>query len=283
MPLSPKSVHITVSVTGKIPRKLYENYQPYFSVQEIYHEAPELTDTWRSERQSFLQDQLNSQFEKTRERIVLEEIQSQFKNLRFTLNPEDGRKYPHVTDILYWDAEFYISQEELSQYGARGSAIHAMIDNWILTKTWNEDAINKRDLILLKTGSLRLYDSLPDINFLAFMEEYGKDMKFGEGEFRAFNKEQFYCGQPDRIGTYKKKKTIFDWKCRAVKDDDLKQTAMYCKMDDTRLKGIEQMVIVPLNPTNKSGYGRPVVSCEIEKYYNLALRDRQDYKEKFGI
>lgn len=291
MSLSPKSVHITVSVTGKIPRKSFENYSPYFSLTEIYGESPDITDEWRTGRQATLQEQLNLQFEKTRERIVLEELQSQFKNLRFTLNPEDGKKYPHVTDILYWDADFYIPDSELVHYGARGSAVHAMIDNWILTKEWDEDVVSKRDLIILRTGFLdsktgkfvRLYDTLPDINFLGFMEEYGKDIQFGEGEFRGFNKEHFYCGQPDRIGTFKKKKTLFDWKCRAAKDDDFKQMAMYTRLDDKRMQGIEQMVVVPLNPENKQGYGRPVVSTEIEKYFNLALRDRRDYREKFGI
>ena len=115
------------------------------------------------------------------------------------------------------------------------------------------------------------------------MEEYGKDITFKEGEFLAFNSEHFYCGRPDRVGTYRKKKTIFDWKCRAAKDDDFKQMAAYAHLEDPRLKGVEQMVVVPLNPENKQGYGRPVVSTEIEKYFNLFLRDRQDYKEKFSI
>lgn len=275
------TVDVTVSASGKIPRRTYENFTPFFSVKEIYKTG--LSDKARADRQDALFKQVNGLFNRIRDDIRLEEIQEQFKNLRFTLNPATGKKYPHVSDILYWDAEFYISPDELTQYGARGSAIHAMIDHWIKTKEWDQKVINKRDMILLKNGSLRLYDTLETINFLGFMEAHGKDIEFGEGEFRGFNEENFYCGQPDRVGKYQGVPAIFDWKCRAAKDDDFKQMAAYVKLDDPRLKDITRMVVVPLNPDNKSGYGKPVVSDEPDKYFNLFLRDRHDFRDKFGI
>lgn len=296
---SPKPLHtdaatvdITVSVTGKIPRRNFENFSPYFSIKEIYKDY--ITEEYRVKRQQELYKGLQVFFNDIREGVRIEELQEQFKNLRFTLNPATGRKYPHVTDILYWDAEFYINPDELNQYGARGSAIHAMIDNWIHVMSygnpnpptemaWTTNVVNKRDAILLKTGSLRLWDTLEEINFLGFMEKHGKYIIFGDGEFRGFNEEHFYCGQPDRIGSYDSVPAIFDFKCRAAKDDDFKQMAMYLKLDDTRLKGITRMVVIPLNSANKSGFGSPVVSDEPEKYFNLALRDRADYRDKFGI
>lgn len=241
------------------------------------------SDSARLTRQKDLYREIHSLFNAERENIHLEELQEQFKNLRFTLNPKTGKKYPHVTDILYWDAEFYVSPDELSQYGARGSAIHVMIDNWIKTKAWDLNVINKRDLILLKTGSLRLYDTLEDINFLGFMEKYGKDILFADGEFRGFNDEHFYCGSPDRIGKYLGEPAIFDFKCRKAQEDDFKQMAMYLKLEDPRVAGIKRMVVIPLNSNNKSGFGKPVLSDEPEKYFNLALRDRHDYRDKFGI
>lgn len=276
------TVDITVSVTGKIPRRNFENFSPYFSVKEIYKDY--ISDADRAIRHKEIYRQIQNYFNEVRESIKLEELQEQFKNLRFTLNPITGKKYPHVTDILYWDAEFYINPEELNQYGARGSAIHAMIDAWIQTNIWGQNVINKRDIILLKQGSLRLYDTLESINFLGFMEKHGKDIVFGEGEFRGFNDEYFYCGQPDRVGSYEGVPAIFDFKCREAKPvDDFKQMSMYLKLEDPRLKGIGRMVIIPLNPDNKSGFGKPVVSDEPEKFFNLALRDRADYRDKFGI
>lgn len=275
------TIDITVSVTGKIPRRNFENFSPYFSIKEIYKDY--ISDEHRAKRQQELYKGLQVFFTDIREAVRIEELQEQFKNLRFTLNPATGRRYPHVTDILYWDAEFYVNPDELNQYGARGAAIHSMIDHWIFTKEWTITVINKRDLILLKQGSLKLWDTLEEINFLGFMEKHGKDIVFGAGEFRSFNEEYFYCGQPDRIGTYEGIPAIFDFKCRAAKDDDFKQMAMYLKLDDIRLKDIKRMVIVPLNSDNKSGFGKPSISDEPDKYFNLALRDRQDYRDKFGI
>lgn len=279
--IKPATVDITISVTGKIPRRNFENFSPFFSIKEIYKEP--ITDEQRIRRQEILYKQGEKYFNTIRDAIKIEELQETFKNLRFTLNPATGKKYPHVTDVLYWDAEFYISPEELTQYGARGSAIHAMIDRWILTKEWTLKVINKRDSILLAAGSLALSNTLDDINFLGFIEKHGKDCEFGEGEFRGFNEEHFYCGQPDRLGKYQGVPAVFDWKCREAKDDDFKQMAAYLKLDDPRLKDIGRMVIVPLNPANKSGFGKPVVSDEPDKYFNLFLRDRADFKDKFGL
>lgn len=279
--VEPDTVDITVTVTGKIPRRNFENFSPFFQVKEIYRSH--LSDAQRSARHQELYKQIQGYFNDVRTEIRLEELQEQFKNLRFTLNPATGRKYPHVTDILYWDAEFYMNPDELTQYGARGSAVHAMIDHWIASKQWDKTIINKRDSILLKKGSLNLWDTLDEINFLGFMEKHGKDIEFGEGEFQGFNEEHFYCGRLDRIGKYQGVPAIFDWKCTASRDEFFKQLAMYLKMDDPRLKGIQRMVIVPLNSDNKSGYGKPVVSDEPDKYFNMALRDRHDFRDKFGI
>lgn len=276
-----KTIEITVSASGKIPRRSFENYSPMFVIKEII--PGPISDAERLDRQKQLYGEIHKLFNAERDNIRLEELQDQFKNLRFTLNPATGKKYPHVTDILYWDANFYVSPDELAQYGARGSAVHSMIDYWITNGGWESKAINKRDLILLKNGSLRLWDNIGSINFLGFMEKYGKDIKFGDGEFRGFNEADFYCGSPDRVGDYLGVRSIFDFKCRGAQTDDFKQMAMYCKLDDPRLAGIQQMVIIPLNPDNKQGFGAPVVSNEIDKYYNLALRDRHDFRDKFGI
>lgn len=281
-PPRPSTVDITVSASGKIPRRSFENFSPFFSIKEIYKEDS-ISDIQRLARQKELSGQVERLFNEVRDTIKIEELQENYKNLRFTLNPLDGKKYPHVSDILYWDAEFYINPDELTQYGSRGSAIHAMIENWLVTKIWDLKAANKRDLILLKTGSLRLIDTIDQINFIGFMEKHGKDIEFGEGEFRGFNSKDFYCGQPDRVGKYQGEPAIFDYKCRAAKDDDFKQMAAYLNMDDARVKGIKRMVIIPLNPDNKSGYGNPVISDEPDKYFNLFLRDRHDFKDKFGI
>ena len=279
----PATIDITVNATGKIPRRSFENFSPFFSIKEIYKQP--ITDGQRLYRQRDLFKQVDRLFNEIRQNVRLEELQEQYKNLRFTQNPATGKKYPHVTDILYWDADFYINPDELTQYGSRGSAIHSMIDNWIGTEAneWDQGVIAKRDLIILMTGSLRLIETLDDINFPGFMEKYGKDFEFGEGEFRAFNDKHFYCGKPDRVGRYQGVPAIFDWKCREAKDDDFKQMAAYLNLDDERLKDRKRMVVVPLNPDNKSGFGRPVVSDEKDKYFNLFLRDRHDYKDKFGI
>lgn len=283
--LTPNQVEITVSVSGKIPRRQYENFSPMYSVKEIINDGRLITDEDRLERQRVIRLQLEEMFNKDREKIQLDELQSIYKNLDFITNPKNGKRYPRVSDIIYWDTEFYINPDELSQYGARGTGIHACVDNWLNKKEWGpfDKVISKRDMILLKTGTLKLWETLDQFNFIGFMDEFGKDIELEEGEFRAFNDDFFYCGQPDRVGKYKGKKAIFDYKCRGINDADFKQMAAYCHLDDPRLKGIEVMVGIPLNPKNKSGYGKPVVETEIDKYFNQFLRDREEFKEKFKI
>lgn len=294
---SPKQIEITVSVSGKIPRQSYENYAPMFSVKEI-HEV--ISDEERYARQVYLQGECEKLFNTCRDKIQLEELQSQYKNFDFILNPADGRKYPRVTDILYWDVDFYTNPEVLSQYGARGSAIHELIEHYISSQTahqssgtsrpggdWGpfEKVISKRNAIILKTGSEKLWDSLDLFDFPGFCAKYGESINWMDGEFRGFNREHFYTGQPDRIGEYEGKKCIFEFKTRGIKELDLCQMAAYSKLEDPRLEGIERLVAIPLNSANKQGFGKPVVveKADIEKYWNLFLRHRRDFKEKFSI
>lgn len=278
-----KQIEITVSVSGKIPRRQFENYNPHYSVKEIIETNGEvMTDEQRIERLKTIKAQLDDLFNRDRENIKTEELKEIFGNLRFTKGP-DGRMYPHVTDILYWDTEFYVKEDELSQYGCRGTAIHSMIGNWVKTGKWDLDFIHDKDKIILKKGSLALWDTLGEINFLGFMEKFGKDIKFEENEVKIWNIKDFYTGTLDMIGEYKGIKTVFDFKCREAKEMDFCQVSAYSKSDDKRVKDVKQMVIIPLNSKNKSGFGNPVVSEDIDKYYEEFLRYRRDYKEKFSI
>lgn len=277
-------IEIVASLSGTLPMRSYENLKPFFSVKEVIEvgEKELIDDNDRLARHQALYDQLNVMFNQVREQCKIEEIQAIFSNLRFTDGP-DGRKYPHVTDIISWDKDFHITPDQLAQYGVRGTVIHALVDHWRITGKWEPDIMAKKDRIILENGSLRLITTLESIKFLDLMDKHGKEIKFTDGEFQVFNAEDRYCGTPDAIGTHEGDLAVFDFKCREAQEDDFMQMAAYASSDEPRMKGVKKMVLMPLNPKNKSGYGKPVVNTDIEGNYKKFLRYRNDFKDKFGV
>ena len=60
---------------------------------------------------------------------------------------------------------------------------------------------------------------------------------------------------------------------------NFKQCAAYAKCMD----GIEHLMIVVFNDENKQGFSKPIITKDIDKYFELFLADRRDFKKVYGI
>jgi len=123
-----KTVEITANFTGTIPKASYENEKPFYGFKETIQldEGEIMTDAELISRQKQLHDYCYKQFRLQAEMANIERIQKEYQNIRF-YDCGDGRKYPSVTSILNWDADFSIPADELAQYASRGSIIHKQV------------------------------------------------------------------------------------------------------------------------------------------------------------
>ena len=182
-------------------------------------------------------------------------------------------------------SQYTVPLEELVQYGAMGTIIHKMAEMALLnegdpTMLW-EQCKDSWDTV--QKGSLNLNPS--DANPQAFIEKYKEDFDWhkAEIEIEMYDDDLMVKGTTDLIIPYKGELSIADWKTsrsysKEKKEHYFKQLAMYailCRRD------IKYLVICPLNPNNKSGYGKPIETDEVEKYKQLALKDLEIFNKKY--
>jgi len=279
-----KSIVISTSLKATMRTDMFENFVPLYSIKEEY-ECDETgnMDSFISKRKDELRSLLREKIDDDYARIRLERIKRQRTDFRFY---KDGEKeYPSSTSIISGVEPIQFDPNELKQYGSRGQIVHKQIQNYLETGKWQDDVLEipgtKLDYLVVTQGSLRL--SWADCNFRGFEKKYGKDFKFGKCEVKVINREAEYGGTLDNDCIYKEEPAIADFKSSSNYDKQKmvrfwKQLASYAKP-----LGRKVMVIIPLNPKNKSGFGEPVVNKEVDKYYNLFLQDRQAFREIYGI
>ncbi len=285
-------IEISASFSGKISTGAYENENPYYSIKETIEDGF-LTDDQIKTRQEELQRFCRDQFKRDAEVSYTERIAKQYQNIRF-YDGKEGRKYPSVTSIIGWDEDFYCSPEELAQYGARGTIIHKQVELFLQTGEWKDPKNIPEiypELVILQKGSLNL--SLEDINFPGFFEKY--PFKVITLEDTLINHELRYGGRRDikgiiesaNPGNWKKIEgvlfdvpTILDVKSGTIdKTKHFKQLTAYAKCDAE----IGQMVLIPLNNKTKQGFSEPIIETNTEKYWSLFLKDRQSFKNRYGL
>lgn len=269
-----KEIHMGLS--GVIPIASYENLRPSFDVtlETVEGEDPEVLEVLFAKIRKIL----HSQFEVEENRAKTDLIEKQYQNIRFRV--KDGKKYPSVTSITKWDKDWKISDDELQQYGARGTVWHKLIEEFIKSKgIWPEPDMLpdlKGDLITLATGSLKL--DWRSCSAKKFFAQFGKDFEFLKTEQTVFNDENLYSGRYDALAKYKGKLSIVDFKTGTSYHH--KQLAAYAVCE----KGIEQTVICPVGFTkNKSGVMKPDVTDDIQGNFKQFLRDRTKFRQRFGI
>lgn len=275
-----RTLKISASFQGVIPTGSYQNSRPAFGAEETFEiDIDGSVDKIIEMRQKQLEEICYKNFEAEALKAKIIKIRNDRKDFRFYQLP-NGEEVPSVTSILNYDSEFLVSDEELKQYASQGNIIHAQVSEFISTGVWKEPKDiegTTADLFILKKGSLGL--SLDGWDFQAFLKKYPiTDMTNG---IACINAEHKYGGTPDLIGTYEGKKTICDIKRTPEKVKNFIQMAAYAKCLNGL--GIEQMMIIPLNDKTEQGFSKPMISSDIEKYFELFLYKRREFRKIYDI
>jgi hypothetical protein len=282
-------IKIKAGFSGVISTGSYENERPYFEVEE--ETAKEMTETEIADRQRVLSDICYTAFKQNEKRSIVERVKKEREDIRFY--DFNGNKFPSVTSILNWDADFFMPPHELAQYAARGSIIHKQCEEYIKTGEWKDPMKIPEcypDLVLLKKGNLKL--SIENYNFVDFLKKY--PLLFSDTETTVFNEEEQYAGTFDIKGVFQPvekpvkdilygKVTLFDIKTVASLDKNktFKQLTAYAKCKGN--EDVEQLCIIHLKADNDCGFAKPVFETDINKYWALFRKDRENFKKRFGI
>jgi len=296
-----RTIEISASFTGTIPTGSYENEKPFYHLKEIleFNTADEVKSAMDNgvfdqesidSRQKCLHQMCYDQFKKQADVCFQERIAKTYQNIRFY--EFEGKKVPSVTSIVGMDKEFNIPDDELAQYGARGTLIHRQAEIFLTTGDWKapqdiEDC--SHEYLTVKKGNLGL--DFENVDFRAFYKAY--PFKVIECEKATVNAS--YGGRIDIIcliesenkGKWEKIEgvkydvpTILDIKTSTTLDKiyGLTQQSAYAKSE-----GIEQMGLIHLNKDVKQGFSTPVIGNNVERYFNLFLNKRQLFKTRYGI
>ena len=277
-----KKIKIYAGISGVIPNGSYQNLKPSLLREE---EIPDchMTDEEIEGRQKELYAKCYRQFADIEVQAVVDRIKKERQDFRFVKSPS-GKMLPSVTSIINYDADFFVSDDELKQYASQGNVIDARVKHYIKTGEWIDPAKLQdiwTDLVILRKGSLKLGVDVGD--FPSFLKKYPID---GMAVcVRFFNEEHEYTGEGDfvgipRIKDVKEIPTVFDVKRTPDTHKNGMQLAAYCKG-----YGIEQGIIVPLNGKTQQGYSKPVIynKEKLEGYFKMFLRKRKDFFKRYSI
>lgn len=295
-----KIIEISSSFTGKISTGSYENESPYFHIKEVYEfdgtnmMSPEvLNDEAVKERQAYLQSVCFEQFKSRADAAYAEKVAKTYRNIRF-YHGQNGQKYPSVTSIIGWDADFFISPEELAQYAARGTIIDRQVEVFLKTGEWKEPKDIPEiypELVTLRGGSLSLV--VDDVDFRGFYKDY--PFKIIECQKTHVNDKYRYGGRSDILciidssnkGKWEKVDgvlfdvpTILDVKSGSIdKTKHFKQQTAYWKCEPE----VKQVGLIPLNNDTKQGFSKPIIETNPDKYWSLFLKDREQFRNRYGV
>ena len=270
-----QSVEIVASFSGKISTGRFENMTPFFSLKEVW---TGLSESEIESRQKALHDICYARFNEVDQQALVDRITQQRKDLRFY--EFDGVQLPSVTSIIGWDEDFFISQQDLIQYAARGTCIHKQIEVFLTTGKWLEVKDIPEvypEYVIVKNGELGL--KLDDVDFKGFISK--NPLEVIKTEQTVFNMQYKYAGRTDLIAVVNSKKTICDVKTGSSVDQEkaFKQLSAYAKCID----GIEQLMVIHLNNKTKQGFSAPIITDKIEEHFQLFLKDRKIFKDRFGV
>jgi hypothetical protein len=291
-----KIKEINVSKSGVIPNASYSNLKPAYSI------TVEL-ENGENEEEAIMKCKaiVNRHFELDEYSARVDLIQKQFKTLRFYPTPE-GVKYPSATSVLYYDKDFFKSKGELLQYGSMGTIIHTVF--WFALKSYQSDiAKGKKDIKIIwkdptefpelekhvgivKEGSLQLkwenysYQIFGNIFIPKIKKVYAIEKTVLNPEIRVGGTLDLVADLELTKGNVKL--SIVDLKTGTY---DFMQHAFYGKTwEKINNKKIEQMVTFPLGKTdNKQGYKSPIVETDINKYWDMMLVKREEFRDTFEI
>lgn len=271
-----RTITVSSSFSGKIATGQYENASPFFAASEVFEVdcTEDEAQTLIKAKQDVLQAICAGNFEAEVIKAKIAKIAADRKDFRII----DGR--PSVTTILNYDSDFHVNEDDLKEYAAQGTIIHAQVAEFIKSGEWKPpekiEGIGA-ELFIIKKGKLNL--PLEGWDFPAFVKKYKlTDMVNGQ---RGINSDHSYCGEPDFIATVDGKRTLCDVKRTVDKDKNFRQIAAYANLDGA--EKVEQMMIVPLNDKTEQGFSKPVVNENIDRYFELFLFKRREFRKVYGI
>lgn len=256
---------------------------PSFYAEETFETELDAVDDIIKSRQIELQAICYRNFEAEAHKAKILKIEEDLKDIHWYPGP-NGEKWPGVTSVIGLNAKFHVTDDDLKEYAAQGEIIHAQVDHFVRTGEWKQPQdINglTAAIYIVKTGKLGL--ALEGWDFPAFLEKYPLEKM--EPGTSVVNAEYQYGGTPDIHSChFKNVPTIADIKRTADKAKNFKQIAAYeMARRSMGLPANEQMMIIPLNDKTEQGYSKPIVSRDIEKYFELFLYDRSEFKKVYGI
>ncbi len=299
-----RTIEIAASFTGTIPTGNYQNEKPFYSVKEILEldEADDFiigsTDELIEQRQKQLHDMCYNQFRIQAEAANAERIANTYKNIRF-YDGERGLKYPSVTSIIDLDKDFCMPEDELAQYGCRGTVIHKQIETFLLTGQWvkaSELAEVSAAYLTVKRGNLGL--DCENTNFRAFYKDYpfkvvALEQTILSHKYRYGGRMDILCiiestnkGKWDKIeGVVFDVPTILDIKTGSTLDkmSGLIQQSAYAKGVTANEQEVKQIGLIHLTKDNKCGFAKPVIETNIERYWNLFLNRLETFRQRYGV
>ena len=279
---------ITVNLSAVIPTGSYQNYKPMY---ELKAELTEADDAQLCLEQ--LRETIRKLFTQDWTRLRDKDKSNFLANVRWY--EKDGKKLPSVTSVLGWaelnyklrNPEKYqfggVSEDDLQEYGARGTVVHRQAQDWfesgmkadhVMKEEFPELVVERQ---LLKESNLKV----EDCSFLGFIEKHGKDFTFQSCEQQVIG--EGYAGRLDFVGTYKGRLAIIDIKTTSTYTPRgelqyFKQLAAYAKATELDIK---DLVIIPLNPSNKCGYGAPKVVEMSDNLFNSFNEDLKAFERDF--
>ena len=277
-----RTIKITGGISGVIATGSFQNLKPTFMWEETIEDC-EMTDIEITDRIKELYGKGFAMLKEAEQKAIVERIQRERQDLRLLIS-EKGNILPSVTSIIGYDADFFVSPEELSQYASQGNIIHAKVEHFINTKEWVlAKALQEvwTDIVILTKGNLKLEVDVGD--FPEFLKKYPvSDMKNGE---RFMFDEEGYCGMPDFTGVPDFKEalkvpTMFDVKRSPDKIKNGMQLAAYAKYHK-----LKQGIVIPLNDKTNQGWSKPVIYTEkdLEGYWLMFKNKQKDFKQRYNI
>src|SRR3990167_10941137 len=159
-----KTIKISGGISGVIATGSFQNLRPSFSWEETIEDCS-MTDIEINDRIKELYNKGFAMLKEAEQKAIVERIQRERKDLRFIIS-EKGNILPSVTSIIGYDADFFVSPEELSQYASQGNILHAKVEHFIKTKEWVlAKALQEvwTDIVILTKGNLKLEVDVGDL------------------------------------------------------------------------------------------------------------------------
>ncbi len=278
-------ITISGSISGTIATGSFQNLKPTFTWEEEFTDfGAEMTDIAIQARRKELYDMSFSLLKEAESKAVIERIQQERADLRFVASPTSGKPLPSVTSIVNYDADWFVSQEDLRQYASQSQIVHAKVAHYIETGKWvvAKDLPDLwTDILIVTKGSLKLPLEVGD--FPGFLKKY--PIKGIVNGYRGFDDKYGYCGEFDFHGIpdfkdTREELTIGDIKRTPSKIKDGMQLSAYCNLVNAK-----QGIIVPLNDKTQAGFSKPIIYDEeaLAGYFKMFLQKRKEFKKRYSI